>query len=400
MGTCNSAPSRYPDPIRTDKSILTADELMTRGIAFAQLASVERSVDKRLEYLNFSRDFLRGALQRLSPNDRFDFAAAHIASVLVKLGDDPHDLKGYLESVFSAARLENRRRTSSSDVGDEAALRVMESLAFASPPLPHSQASPRGAELPLVVLSPSPQSLPMQEVSSLERLQSSKVSVRLYNSISGEEDYRFELPLRSFGTSVDSFYQKLSRYIAYFSAYDLEHLEFLKVIPGGKVKRRPGFDRQAFNEWLEDAKDASLAPLLFCPLPLSPAESLPAYEPAVRILTLNPAIVAMNPLDPDRWDSQPADLEISCTINCELAHHKSLSLSLTDQRDTGRTFRFTTGPALTAKIPCALLRPRSEDDAGIFDVHVVIDGRWRTSNRKVLSIITSLDQQSDDELIH
>ena len=411
MGTCSSAPGRYPDPATTDKTLLSADELMTRGISFAQLASVERSVERRISYLNYSRDFLRAALQRLPPNDRFDFAAAHIAAVLVTLGDDPHDLKGYLESVFSSGRSEKR----SSIQVDEAALRVMEALAFASPAIearaPRSRASPLVPNLPAGLLLEHPpfisdQQLIIRAVTLMEQLQFAKVSVRIYNNISGEEDMRFELPLRSFGSTVETFYARLGKYLAYFAAYDFSRLEYLMVLSGGKIKRRPEFDRASFLAWLETANESGiLNPLMFCPVPSQPADTMDMYSPGIRILSCTPNKLSITPAEAD---SQAAALSTDqvAEVNLELAlskipENRTFKVSLTDQRDSSRTFCF---PAelkderklAIVKVPFALLRPRSADDAGVFDVHGVIDGRWRTENRKVLTVLVAGDPEPSD----
>jgi len=266
---------------------LSADELMRRGIAFAQLASVERSVERRLTFLNYSREFLKTALLRLPPNDRTDFAAAHIASVLVTLGDDPQNIKRYVSGIM------RRERSGSDDKNrgsiDESAIRVMESLAFASPAIdyrrpltisttrssPVMPTAPPQASLSLDSMPPAidEAAVAAQAIPLLEKWQAAKVSVRIFNNISGEEDMRFELPLRSYGSSLESFYSMLSRYVVYFSCYDLKRLEYLRTLPGGGIKRRPEFDTAAFIEWLSSPGE-TLRPLLFCPsaaIPLHPS---------------------------------------------------------------------------------------------------------------------------------
>ena len=424
MGACQ-ATGQHLDPDSTDMQRMSADELMSRGIAFAQRASVERSVDRRLKFLNYSRDFLRAALLRLPPNDRTDFAAAHIASVLVTLGDDPQNIKRYVSGIMRRERAGSEDKRGSGMI-DESAIRVMESLAFASPaidyrrplsmttarssPLLPSLSSQPSTSLPQqasISLDSAPPSMDAEAIASqaavlLEKWQNAKVSVRIFNSISGEEDIRFELPLRSYGSTIDSFYSMLSRYVVYFSSFDLKRLEYLRAVPGGGIKRRPEFDRAAFIEWLSASGD-QLRPLLFCPSPITPPSTLDAYEPSLRLLKLSPSKMCMRPLEPSLQAEGSEEVVVIKVETSKLPEGRVFSVSLTDQRDSGRTLQFPCEViqdrmTVTSRIPVDLLRPRNEEDARVFDVFVVVDNRWRSDNRKILSVLTDEDSSDDAPL--
>ena len=416
MGACH-ATGQHLDPDSTDMQRMSADELMSRGIAFAQQASVERSVERRLKFLNYSRDFLRAALLRLPPNDRTDFAAAHIASVLVTLGDDPQSIKRYVSSIMRRERAGSEDKRGSGII-DESAIRVMESLAFASPAIDYrrplsmttARSSPLLANLSSqasISLDSAPPAMDADAIEShaatlLEKWQSAKVSVRIFNSISGEEDIRFELPLRSYGTSIDSFYSMLSRYVVYFSSFDLKRLEYLRTMPGGGVKRRPEFDRTAFIEWLSNPGD-QLRPLLFCPSPITPPSTLDVYEPLFRLLKLTPSKMYMRPLEPSLQAESSDEVVVLTVETNKLPEGRVFSVSLTDQRDSGRTLQFpgevhADRMSVISRIPVDLLRPRNEEDARVFDVFVVVESRWRSDNRKILSVLTDEDSSDDAPL--
>ena len=100
----------------------------------------------------------------------------------------------------------------------------------------------------------------------------------------------------------------------------------------------------------------------------------------------------------------PVDEFIEIQVSTsKLPETRTFSLALTDQRDSGRTLQFpgevsADRQTLTAKIPGDLLRPRNEEDARIFDFYVVVDFRWRSDNRKVLSVLTAEDLESDNSI--
>ncbi|KAF4710740.1 hypothetical protein FOZ63_017258, partial [Perkinsus olseni] len=100
------------DPQLIVKKELSDDELVDYGIQLAQLASVAKSNGKKVHYLHFAKDFLMEALSRQQENigcrgindenmeqqevldldssiDAADSLRAHLAAVLVTLGEDP-----------------------------------------------------------------------------------------------------------------------------------------------------------------------------------------------------------------------------------------------------------------------------------------------------------------------
>lgn len=77
-----------------DLSTLEVDDLIRRGIAQAQLASVARTKQDRAQHVQASRAFLLAALQICGPKS--DDVCAHLLAVLLKLGEDVRALQGLL----------------------------------------------------------------------------------------------------------------------------------------------------------------------------------------------------------------------------------------------------------------------------------------------------------------
>jgi hypothetical protein len=133
---------------------------------------------------------------------------------------------------------------------------------------------------------------------------------------------------------------------------------------------------------------------------------LDVYEPVIRLLRLKPSKVAMRPL---ASTLQPEASSPTCDEAVEISVATSLLpesrgflLTLTDQRDSGRTLQFpgdvsVDRRSVTARVPGDLLRPRDEEDARVFDVFLVVDGKWRSDNRRILSVLTDEDLASSDD---
>jgi hypothetical protein len=388
MGTCHSVEGVIPS---YPPGHLSGDDLLTRGIALVQKASIEKNIEKRSEILVTSKRYLREALLR----GRFsETASYHIGAVLVALGEDPEEVRVFVETLLS----ENERESvESNSLGERkrrlSELALVESLTFNSPAL--DKQSPR-AQATFAFSLDSPHQMENLEIFTqalilMDKLQKSLVSVRIVSPITGEEEMRFERILFEFGNTLDAFYTNLSFYLRYFFAYDLEMLEFLSLEDLGKVRKKPTLDKLSFIKWLSDAKDTLiLSPLVFCPIPVPPPQEFPCFQPPLRLSEISPSNLFLE----EQRDIKSIDSQIQIHIKAvgDIPPNKPLSISLTDQSDLSRTTFFQVELGYIVNIPIGLLRLHA-----VYDVYLVVDGSFRSSNRKTFSVLSDKDKISDDE---
>lgn len=416
MGGCHPrfSPSLADPP--TFSAFLSADELLHRGIAIAQAASVEKSSEKRKNLVQVARIFLREALDRVDDAARSDFAAAHIASVLVSLGDDPVSVREAFEETRRDRKAEilqslafsplAEHRVQSNETADESpvALKAVKASFVDSRTAAEASAVEDRATADLCHLpNTNTQTNTEKFILTLPEA-TATVSVRLYNPISGEEELRKSLNFRCLLTSsrslqsiVSIFRHKLNFFMVFHTGYDLSRLQHLSLDETAERPQLRPFDEFAARTWLLEQKEQE--PILrFCPMVVARSEHLEVFQNALRVVELRPSVVTLEVVNSLPWRPlvEPSgeffvSLETNLAIPCE---GRSVSLTLTDQRDAGRTLVFPMEGSVTnwrAKIDTLLLRPRNEEDAAVYDVYIVIDHNFRSMNRKTLSVVPDDD---------
>jgi hypothetical protein len=459
MGGCQprSVQSLTDPPVFN--AFLSADELLHRGIAIAQAASVEKNSEKRKNLVQVARIFLREALDRVDDAARSDFAAAHIASVLVCLGDDPASVREAFEETrrdrtaeilqFLAFSPVVEHRVKSNETADDSpvALKSLKHGALASGGAAEQpDTAAKAGDIYENTIQPNSYmktyNLNTNTIHHTLRQPDSEatLSIRLYNPISGEEELRHSLNLRSLlvgsrsaaadvarsdmtlvttaeessQSMVRMFRHKLSLFMVFYCGYDLSRLQHLSLDETAERPQLRPFDEAVARTWLHEIHEEE--PILrFCPMVVARSEHLEVFQNALRVVELRPSVVTLEVINCSPWRPEDAapygeptqdeprgeffvSVETNMAIPCE---GRSLSLTLTDQRDSGRTIVFPMEGSATlwrAKIDTLLLRPRNEEDAAVYDVYIVIDHNFRSMNRKTLSVVP--DDEEDIETGH
>jgi hypothetical protein len=213
-----------------------------------------------------------------------------------------------------------------------------------------------------------------------------------------------------FGPLFESrvFLSRLSDFMIFFCGYDLSRLQQL-LLSSSPPLLRP-FDQLALHSWLDQLDPSETAVLLLCPAVVARSEHLQVAHTGLRILSLRPNILHLSstvlcPFSVDGGTAGGSTRDQLVEVVVELQGGSSeqeagrLTLTLTDQRDAGRTLVFGLERSpdglgrWQTSIEEKLLRPRNEEDATVYDVFVVVDHNFRSQNRKTMTVIP----QEDDE---
>lgn len=223
--------------------------------------------------------------------------------------------------------------------------------------------------------------------SSPSRLSSAddRLSVRILNGVSGEEEVRFCMSMQDV-VDEDVFWTNLDKRCQQEGGQALAALSWLsQAQPGGCYERRT-CDRCMHEALFADGL-SSRAILMLCTVPVRPPSELLASK--VRLRDVVPSRVACSPPGPG---APPVRLRLS-TSALEDGH--SYSVAFTHQWSNvtyTEEASVTVLPGLRGVelcVPKQMLLPAtngSSSTEGLYDVHLVIDRSSRSENRKTLSV--------------
>ncbi|KAF4674565.1 hypothetical protein FOL46_004575 [Perkinsus olseni] len=208
------------------------------------------------------------------------------------------------------------------------------------------------------------------------------LQVRIHNGVSGEEQSRFDLPLAQAGGSPESVLFTLDRFCQHFSSCPIQRLQWL-CHDGEKVTRERCDVRMLASAL---GHPAPLPALLLCTVPMTPACEMGVFVPRqgegdpIRLKSLYPRRVA---------GTGPVELRLGTSY---LPEGHVYSVVFTSQWDSGQMF--TANCAVNADrmgvvlmVPSELLHAAwFQYGNDLYDVHLVIDRKYRSENRRALTV--------------
>ncbi|KAF4674659.1 Serine/threonine-protein kinase ulk2 [Perkinsus chesapeaki] len=209
-----------------------------------------------------------------------------------------------------------------------------------------------------------------------------RLQVRIHNGVSGEEQSRFELPLAQAGGSPDSVLYTLDRFCQHFSSCPIQRLQWL-CHDGDRVTRE-----RCDLRMLASALDhpSPLPPLLLCTVPMTPACEMGVFVPrqgegdTVRLKSLYPRRVA---------GTGPVELRLGTSY---LPEGHAYSVVFTSQWDSGQMFTAECAVnsdrmGVVLMVPPQLLHAAwFQYGNDLYDVHLVVDRKYRSENRRALTV--------------
>jgi len=215
---------------------------------------------------------------------------------------------------------------------------------------------------------------PLMPVSPTE-----KVSVRILNGVSGEEEVRFPVPVEA-SFSEQHFFQMLDRLCQKKTGQALSDLNWLsQAHPGARFQRRK-CDMSMVEELFGDGGSQSKGPtvILLCTVPARPPSELPANK--VRLRNLTPARVTCGAVLPVRLQLDTTVLEtghqytVAFTHQCSYVTYAVEATLMENQR------------GVELNVPWQMLVASGSNTDGLYDVHLVTDHSFRSENRRTITV--------------
>jgi hypothetical protein len=205
------------------------------------------------------------------------------------------------------------------------------------------------------------------------------LQVRVMNGVNAEEEFRFDLDVKNVFNqqqllaSLDSQCQKSG-------GLCLLDLNWMRPSSAGRYERRPCDMRMVEETMPGGVLNPNGPPLLLCSIPQRPPSELIAMQ-GVQLKKLTPDILRLD---------RPAPSSFKLSTNAlQEGHHYSVAFV----HQTTFTTYYADATLLPNKKGVELPPPRkilqqtaSGTVEGLYDVHLVIDQRYRSENRRTLSI--------------
>jgi len=212
------------------------------------------------------------------------------------------------------------------------------------------------------------------------------VSVRILNGVSGEEEIRFSIPQQS-SFSEQHFLSNLDKLCQQHTGQPLSDLKWLSQAQAGGQYQRRKCDLSMVEELFSgNGGSRQCSPvLLLCTVPVPPPSELVAMK--IRLKSIVPAKVLQPACAVDAPGNEPVRVQINTT---PLERNHEYAVAFTHQCSyMTYTSVATLLPSLRgvkAMVPRQMLAASSQNTEGLYDVHLVVDGNFRSENRKALNV--------------
>lgn len=209
---------------------------------------------------------------------------------------------------------------------------------------------------------------------------SDKVSVRILNGITGEEEVRFPIPVEA-SYSEQHFYSMLDRLCQKHAAQALSDLNWLQQADsGGRFQRRKcdlSMVEELFSQELPQHHKGPLV-LLLCTVPAMPPSEMPANK--VRLKNLLPGRVCYGAMLPVHMQLETSLLEAGHKYSVAFTHQWS------HVTYTAEASEISSRKGVDLCVPWQMLTASGSSSDGLYDVHLVTDGAYRSENRRTLTV--------------
>jgi len=215
---------------------------------------------------------------------------------------------------------------------------------------------------------------------------SDMVSVRVLNGVSGEEEVRFSIPHQS-SFSEQHFLGILDKLCQQRTGQPLSDLKWLHQAQAGGQYQRRNCDISMVEE-LFGGKGGSkqCSPvLLLCTVPVRPPSELAAMK--IRLKSVVPAQVFQPACAVASPGKQPVRLQID-TSPLEQNHEYAVAFThqWSNMTYTSVATLLASQRGVEAMVPWQMLAASSQNTEGLYDVHLVVDGNFRSENRRALTV--------------
>ncbi|CAE8641586.1 unnamed protein product, partial [Polarella glacialis] len=216
---------------------------------------------------------------------------------------------------------------------------------------------------------------------------SDAVSVKILNGVSGEEEVHFFAPLQT-SNSEQHFLSMLDKLCLQHSGQPLMSLNWLsRESPGSERFQRRKCDLKMMEELFDQWGDERSAVLLLCTVPVRPPSELLASK--VRLRAVVPAEVHFGGIQPVRLQLDTSVLEAGHEYTVAFTHQWSL-LTYSAEATLLPNHR-----GVELSLPWQMVNISSNNTTdGLYDIHLVIDGAFRSENRRTLTVGSSESEMS------
>ncbi|CAJ1329656.1 unnamed protein product [Effrenium voratum] len=202
-----------------------------------------------------------------------------------------------------------------------------------------------------------------------------RLSVRILNGVSGEEEIRFSAPLQA--DSEQQFLAALDRLCLQHAGQPLAGLNWLsREGEADRFQRRTCDVRmieELFDQWTRAKDTAKGAVVLLCTIPVQPPSELPRGK--VRLKGVEPMRVSCVP--------QVLRLDTSALEAYSVAFtHQWSNMTYSAEAKV-----LPSNKGVETSVPWQMLSVSSNE--GLYDVHLVIDSTSRSENRRTLTVGSS-----------
>eukprot|EP00927_Polykrikos_kofoidii_P048374 TRINITY_DN4264_c0_g1_i1.p1 TRINITY_DN4264_c0_g1~~TRINITY_DN4264_c0_g1_i1.p1 ORF type:complete len:926 (-),score=92.40 TRINITY_DN4264_c0_g1_i1:188-2965(-) len=256
----------------------------------------------------------------------------------------------------------------------------VDSISIAGSCLPSASPSPFVSN---AVAKPDPTLTP----SSGNATAANVVSVRIVNGVSGEEEVRFLMSVRS-SFSEQNFHSMIDARCKEMAGQALSDLNWLCKSQGDRYRRRK-CDLRMVEDLFAPRVQPKQGPtvLLLCTVPVPPPSELHANK--VRLKALTPCRVTYGQVQPVRVQMDTSKLDEGHSYSLAFTHQWSNMTYLTEAT------MLPNQKGLEGAVPWQVLT-RSSDDSmdGLYDVHLIMDRSSRSENRRTLTVVSAESELS------
>mmetsp|Transcript_37584 Transcript_37584/g.89742 ORF Transcript_37584/g.89742 Transcript_37584/m.89742 type:complete len:781 (-) Transcript_37584:37-2379(-) len=206
-----------------------------------------------------------------------------------------------------------------------------------------------------------------------------KLSVRILNGVSGEEEVRFDAPLQ--GDTEQQFLLTLDRLCLRYAGQALGGLNWLNPETHAldRFQRRKCDVRmveELWDSWMKAKDTEKGAVLLLCTVPVRPPSELSRSKVRLKDLVPDKVVCGFQPVFVQLDTSVlEAGRVYHVAFTCQKSFHTYMEEARVLPRNKG------------VEVAVPLMGVLSRE--GLYDVNLVIEGTWRSDNRKVLTVGSS-----------
>jgi len=207
-----------------------------------------------------------------------------------------------------------------------------------------------------------------------------KVSVRILNGVSGEEEVRFPAPFEA-SFSEQHYYSMLDKLCQKHAGQSLSDMNWLSQAQSGARFQRRKCDLSMVEDLFSD-DDASLRKgpriLLLCTVPAKPPSEMPANK--VRLRNIIPSKVSSGATHPFRLQLDTSVLEADHQYTVAFTHQWT-NVTYSTEASLLANHR-----GVELSVPWQILTGAASATDGLYDVHLVTDCSSRSENRRCLTV--------------